>query len=114
MQVLGKGRCLYVDVDNTLIRPAAFGPEVLLLGSTHYTVLGHNVETLKRFSDNPGTTIFVWSLGGAEWAEKVVRALKLQDYVDFCISKPTWFLDDRRDAGFTLNDEAWIDANGAA
>jgi phosphoserine phosphatase len=41
-----------------------------------------------------GHTIIVWSAGGWEWAEAVVRALKLEQYVDLVIEKPMWFYDD--------------------
>lgn len=41
-----------------------------------------------------GHTIIVWSAGGWEWAEAVVRALKLEQYVDLVIEKPMWYYDD--------------------
>lgn len=38
--------------------------------------------------------ITVWSAGGWEWAEAVVKALKLENYVDLVIAKPAWAYDD--------------------
>jgi phosphoserine phosphatase len=41
-----------------------------------------------------GHTIIVWSAGGWEWADAVVKALGLTQYVDLCIEKPMWAYDD--------------------
>lgn len=41
-----------------------------------------------------GHTNIVWSAGGYDWAEAVIRALKLERYVDLVISKPIWCYDD--------------------
>ena len=47
-----------------------------------------------------GHTIIVWSAGGYDWAEVVVKALKLEQYVDLVISKPTWIYDDKKPEEF--------------
>lgn len=41
-----------------------------------------------------GRYIIVWSAGGAEWAETVVRALGLEHSVDICMTKPMAYVDD--------------------
>jgi len=52
-----------------------------------------HIELLKKHKAR-GMTIIVWSAGGVEWAEAVVKALKLQDYVDAVFSKPSRYVDD--------------------
>jgi predicted phosphatase len=51
------------------------------------------VDQLKKHKSRH-TAIIVWSAAGSEWAETVVKALELEDYVDLCISKPNWVYDD--------------------
>jgi len=41
-----------------------------------------------------GHAIVVWSGGGADWAEAVVKALKLEEFVDVVTAKPTYYIDD--------------------
>lgn len=41
-----------------------------------------------------GGYILVWSRSGWEWAQNVIQALKLEEYVDQIISKPTVYFDD--------------------
>jgi hypothetical protein len=41
-----------------------------------------------------GYTIFAWSAAGYQWAAAVIKALGLENEVDFAMSKPTAYLDD--------------------
>jgi hypothetical protein len=116
--VLGRGRVLYVDVDDTLITPfrharppGADMGRCIEIGGFSFEVLERNLDTVRRFAANADTTIIVWSNGGATWAEQVVKALNLEPLVAACLSKPTWAIDDRADFGFAGNPDVWIEAS---
>lgn len=42
-----------------------------------------------------GLICIAWSAGGASWADAVVRALNLQDYVLCSLTKPNFYYDDK-------------------
>ena len=60
----------------------------------HLFIHKFHVERLKEIKKN-GAFIIVWSKGGGTWAEKVVKALKLEKYVDMCMNKPMAHFDDQ-------------------
>ncbi len=63
-------------------------------GTTHRLVPhSKHIKLLKDFKAR-GYTIIVWSGGGFQWAETVVKTLGLEDYVDICMSKLTKLIDD--------------------
>lgn len=41
-----------------------------------------------------GFSNIIWSAGGYEWAQEVVNALQLNDYVDIIMAKPLKYVDD--------------------
>jgi hypothetical protein len=53
-----------------------------------------NIEQLKEHKRR-GHTVFVWSLGGAEWAAQAIKMLGLEDYVDLVVEKPKFVYDDK-------------------
>lgn len=68
-----------IDVDNTLLTVAADGNTVVL--NTNIVLLMHAVHELGL------ATIMVWSGGGKEYAEGVVRKYGLSHLVDRCAAK---------------------------
>ena len=94
---------LFCDIDDTLVtfdlseEDIAAGKYVIFNEGMPNQMFGkpheEHIRTLKRFKGR-GFNIVVWSQGGADWAEQVVKALKLEEFVDVICSKPDWFLDD--------------------
>jgi hypothetical protein len=89
------------DVDCTLIEPfdiTKHEPGQMLdittpWGTEHFVELKHVTRRLRR-QHMQGHYVIVWSQGGDEWTEIVVKALKLQDCVDQIMTKPKWYFDD--------------------
>ena len=57
-------------------------------------------------------SVIVWSAGGSDWAEIVVKALGLEDYVDICMPKIHFHLDDRPDAEDKIGKWNYISLDG--
>lgn len=51
------------------------------------------INYLKEMKDK-GYSVVVWSRGGADWAEAVIKALKIEDYVDVVMDKIAIHMDD--------------------
>lgn len=101
MQIVKTETNIYFDVDDTLViwGKVKEGEKCVIVtdpydGSQHYLKphLGH----LKILRDRKarGATIHVWSAGGWQWAQAVIKALNIEQYVDFVLSKPTMYVDD--------------------
>lgn len=61
--------------------------------SLRFNVKSHIVEKVKTHHVQ-GHYVIIWSQGGHEWAETVIKALGLEDYVDIIMTKPKWYYDD--------------------
>lgn len=91
----------FVDIDGTLILHVGIGdlsdlnvsdplePSRTIRLKKHYAMIRILVEEHRR-----GACIKVWSRGGWEWAEAVIKALGLEQYVDEVMDKPMAYLDD--------------------
>lgn len=93
---------VYYDVDDTLVswrtypkrgRDSIEFEDPHTKGSIFLNAITPHIDALKSHKLR-GHTVIVWSAGGADWAEEVVRKLNLSAYVDACMSKPNWFYDD--------------------
>lgn len=95
----------YVDVDETLIFWEAKDIDAddcvievtdPYINGTRVKVVPHwrNIRLLQR-KFGQGHKIVVWSAGGSEWAETIVKALKIEPFVHLILSKPTHIIDDK-------------------
>lgn len=83
MVIVNNDLNLFVDIDNTLATWKGDNWE------------GHAgvIKLIKKFHRR-GLMVIAWSAGGAQWAASVVKELKLEEYVSYCMAKPRWFCDD--------------------
>ncbi len=97
-----KKKVIYVDVDDTLISwdsvylPSTGKIQVTDIDGTifYFKPNTNLIERIKKHKKVGKETIVVWSQSGWQWAEIVVTALGLEDYVDLVISKPDIYYDD--------------------
>lgn len=104
-------RSVFVDIDDTVLLWEKPGQsfknhpdriEMTMFGSTRYFLpMRGNIEKLKSFYER-GYEIVMWSLSSKEWAEEAVEKLGLKEYVDFCVSKPDFIIDDKDATHFML------------
>ena len=69
------------------------------------------LEHLKKMKRR-GYAVVVWSAGGSDWAEAVVKALDIEEYVDLVMPKIDDHLDDVRDPVDKIGRWAYIDPHG--
>lgn len=81
VQVINKEFITAIDVDGTLIKTGTLEP------------IQVHIDFL-RLQKRRGHTILVWSMNGWEHAETVIKHLKLEDQVDYIMSKPIKHVDD--------------------
>ena len=100
MKVITNPNIICFDVDGTLIdwniRPNEDRKMVAITtpwGSETVVELEHVTRRLKA-QHMQGHYIIVWSQGGQEWGEFVIKALGLGDCVDLLLTKPKWAFDD--------------------
>lgn len=103
MKIVGHESTVFIDVDDTLVmwgKKAKKGQRLVAVtnphsGEQHYLMphKGH-IKVLKDRKAR-GSFIVVWSSGGYKWSESVIKALKLESYVDLVMTKPHMYIDDK-------------------
>ncbi len=101
MYKLNSNMVAYFDCDDTLVKweladaddPSAVKFE--LNDRVFYKIpIQVHIDELKNQAMT-GTALVVWSAGGADWAECVVKTLGLEEYVDVILCKPARVFDDK-------------------
>ena len=98
-----------VDIDETLVfihGPKMDGDGLILrsydliltdpygvLGDIYLTKHKPNINMIKRGYVR-GQRYFAWTRAGYRWAEAVVKALDIEYCFEFCMTKPTKYIDD--------------------
>lgn len=101
MKVIRNETVATFDIDDTLVLWNHFDKEnkgqhfIDPHDGTKHLLVPHwrHIKLLKDFKSR-GYTVIVWSGGGYEWAETVVKTLGLEKYVDICMTKVSKFIDD--------------------
>lgn len=117
MKVVKNEQLVMVDCDDTLVM---WGSENIDYKRVYITdpydnktvELRAHAGHIKVLKDRKarGAHVTVWSAGGYKWAEAVVRALNLEEYVDVVSSKPFMYIDDR-EAADILGERLYLGPN---
>lgn len=115
MRIHKNERIIPVDIDDTLVmhqKPLSY-PKQIVVEDPHFPGkfirLGINEPMVKVLMDEKkrGAHIIAWSRSGYAWAETVLLALNLKNYVDDVYTKPLVYLDDK-DVSEWLKDRVYI------
>ncbi len=99
MIVVDTESVIFFDVDDTLVMWGKGEPIEII--EPHYGEPMHvtphkgHIKILKDRKAR-GSRIVVWSAGGYQWASAVIKALDLEKYVDFVMTKPHAYVDDKQ------------------
>lgn len=104
MNVLYNEKISMWDVDDTLVlwsddeEPTKNTPKIIFHdpGLEKMVEARMHLNHIKLLKEQKarGHTIIVWSQGGARYAEAVVKALGLEQYVHLVMTKPSFIVDD--------------------
>lgn len=102
MRVVQNEKVTFHDVDGTLIQHgqqsgrAGYYVTVLDPITGGYLPMQAHEPNIRLLLEEKhrGSYVVVWSRGGYEWAENVLKALNLTDKVDLVLTKPMAYFDD--------------------
>jgi len=94
-----KDNCIYIDVDETLIRHCEHDeePHISFLFDKEMKNRIVNkvlVEKIKKWTKSKYLIVWTSNSAGHEWAESVLKALEIRDCIDVVLYKPSKMIDD--------------------
>ena len=118
MYKVTSGPTFFCDVDDTLVAwkvPEGYTGElveIICRGFPEQVAPNWKaVNHLKKMASR-GHSVVVWSGGGSDWCEAVVKALELEEYIEVITSKPTYYMDDIRDPRKWIGKHSYISMDG--
>lgn len=101
MQEYTNYKTLYVDIDDTLLMSNLSeypeGQQIDIQytnGSIRVVPNQKNINLVVLFY-KLGYNIIFWSKTGGDWAAAAARVLDLENVVSVCLTKPTFYMDDK-------------------
>lgn len=101
MIVIPNDKSAFFDCDETLViwdfdRNLYTGIRITSPDGLVSEMVNPHIGHIKKLKEHKlrGQLVVVWSAGGYAWAETVVKALGLENYVDYVMAKPAWAWDD--------------------
>ena len=114
------GPVIAVDVDDTIVmwhmpkNYSGITVKVQCNGFTEEAIPNmHVIEHIKKMKRR-GHSVVVWSAGGSDWAEAVIEALSLGEYVDVICPKFDYHMDDNKDPIDKIGKWCYISPEGYA
>lgn len=104
MKTISNPHVTFIDIDDTLVYWEKTGDKPAVTVETPW--ICERLEVNQKMINNidqlhvRGFYIVLWSQSGHEWCEAVAKALKIEDKINMCMTKPGFFYDD-------LPIEAW-------
>lgn len=103
MKVIKSYRIVMMDTDDTIImwKKLDLDLPIVNINGRDFQVHTKHVQKIHDYH-LMGFKVIVWSTSGYQWAETVVKALGLENEVDFIMSKPHRIFDDVTEIKDTL------------
>lgn len=115
MQIIENELIVGIDFDDTLVMwssPTISGPgkiEIEFAGKTVYLIPHqYHIDLVKMYKER-GYFVIGWSANGKTHAQRVIAALKLEEYFDLVMTKLTKHLDDSTDPYSILGPRVYCD-----
>lgn len=103
MIVIKSDQGAFVDCDETLVLMDDINfqhPDLTIIEDEEHGIFARVIPHfahIQKIKDHAarGHKVFIWSAGGWKWAQAVVKALKLEQYVYAIVPKGPWIWDDK-------------------